>query len=99
MLKEKNLELLRKYVNLKKLIINQNYISNISESINNLKKLEYLDMWSNELSVIPESIKELTELKELDLRVIMFSKKEQERIQKLLPNTKVYFSNSCNCGY
>jgi len=85
--------------NLKSLIINQNYIKSIPFNIKNLHSLEYLDMWSNDLSEVSENIKYLTNLKELDLRVIMLSNKEKDRIQRLLPNTKVFFSNSCNCGY
>lgn len=85
-------------VEMKKLILNQNYITGIPYAINKLKKLEYLDMWSNDLYQIPESISELPNLKEFDLRVIQFSNSEQERISKLLPNTLIHFSNSCNCG-
>ena len=55
-------------------------------------------MWSNELVKIPDEISQLTSLKEVDLRVIQLSDREKERISGLLPNTKVHFSNSCNCG-
>lgn len=85
-------------VNLKKLVLNQNYIEGIPYMIKNLQKLEYLDMWSNNLSSFPESLSELINLKEFDLRVIQFTKDEKERITKLLPNTKIHFSASCNCG-
>lgn len=85
-------------VNLKKLVLNQNYIEGIPYMIKNLVKLEYLDMWSNNLSSFPESLNELINLKELDLRVIQFSVEEKERITKLVPNAKVHFSASCNCG-
>jgi len=84
--------------NLKNLNLSQNIITAIPYAINNLKKLEYLDMWSNELYVIPESISELKSLKVFDLRVIQFTDKEKSHIKKLLPNTKVHFSNSCNCA-
>ena len=53
----------------------------------------------DDLSEVSENIKFLTRLKELDLRVILFSNSEKERIKSLLPNTTIYFSNSCNCGY
>ena len=55
-------------------------------------------MWSNELSQIPDEIGLLTSLKEVDFRVIQFSDREKKRISALLPNAKIYFSNSCNCG-
>ncbi|MDC0313661.1 leucine-rich repeat domain-containing protein [Flavobacteriales bacterium] len=85
-------------VNLKQLVLNQNYIEGIPYMIKNLQKLEYLDMWSNNLSSFPESLNELKNLKEFDLRVIQFTKSEKERITKLLPNAKIHFSASCNCG-
>ena len=85
-------------INLKKLVLNQNYIEGIPFMIKNLQKLEYLDMWSNNLRSFPESLNELINLKELDLRVIQFSKEEKERITKLVPNAKIHFSASCNCG-
>ncbi len=88
-----------KLKNLKRLILNQNIIINIPDEIIELQNLVYLDMWSNNLSKVTNNIKFLTKLETLDLRVIMFSNKEKDRITSLLPNTKVHFSNSCNCGY
>ena len=85
-------------VNLKQLVLNQNYIEGIPYMIKNLQKLEYLDMWSNNLNSFPESLNELKKLQELDLRVIQFTKDEKDRITTLLPDTKIHFSSSCNCG-
>ena len=85
-------------VNLKKLVLNQNYIEGIPYMIKNLEKLEYLDMWSNNLGSFPESLNDLKALKEFDLRVIQFTTEEKERIKNLLPNAKIHFSASCNCG-
>jgi len=85
-------------VNLRKLVLNQNYIEGIPYMIKNLQKLEYLDMWSNNLNSFPESLNELKKLQEFDLRVIQFTKDEKERITTLLPDTKIHFSSSCNCG-
>lgn len=90
---------LTELINLKKIIISQNEVEEIPFAIKNLKKLEHLDMWSNNLFKIPDSISELENLKVFDLRVIQFSSEEKERLEKLLPNTKIHFSNSCNCGY
>ena len=85
-------------VHLKKLVLNQNYIEVIPYMIKNLQQLEYLDMWSNNLNSFPESLNELKKLQEFDLRVIQFTKAEKERITTLLPDTKIHFSSSCNCG-
>ena len=79
--------------------MNRNHIKNIPNEIENLNQLEKMDLWSNEINYISDNISKLISLKELDLRVIMFSDKEKQRIAKLLPNCKIHFSNSCNCGY
>ncbi len=83
---------------LQEIIINNNKITSIPKQIKYLNSLVKLDMWSNELIEVPDEIGQLTSLKEVDLRVIQFSDREKERISGLLPNTKVYFSNSCNCS-
>lgn len=84
--------------NLREISISQNDVYGIPFDIKNLQKLEILDMWSNNLYEIPDSMSELKNLKVFDLRVIQFSDDEQKRINGLLPNTKVHFSNSCNCS-
>ena len=83
---------------LQEIVINNNKITSIPKQIKNLNSLIKLDMWSNELSQIPDEIGLLNSLKEVDFRVIQFSDREKQRISELLPNTKIYFSNSCNCG-
>ena len=79
--------------------MNRNLISEIPDSIKYFNNLEYLDLWSNEINYISQSISELEKLEEIDLRVIMFSIEDKNRIKSLLPNCKIHFSNSCNCGY
>lgn len=88
-----------KLVNLKKLIANQNVITAIPVQIGNLKKLEVLDLWSNELSFFPEQLADIKDnLRKMDLRAILINGAEQERIQNMLPNTKIHFSPDCKCG-
>ncbi|MFI5204400.1 MAG: leucine-rich repeat domain-containing protein [Flavobacteriales bacterium] len=83
---------------LKKLILNQNLIESIPSEIRKLEQLEYLDMWSNELAYFPNEMSQLKKLKEFDLRNIQINQTEQQRLSKLLPETKIHFSQSCNCG-
>ncbi|MCB9188784.1 MAG: leucine-rich repeat domain-containing protein [Flavobacteriales bacterium] len=83
---------------LKEISISQNEVYGIPFDIKNLQDLEVLDMWSNNLYEIPDSMSELKKLRIFDLRVIQFTDPEMERISKLLPNTKIHFSNSCNCS-
>lgn len=86
-------------INLKKLIANQNEIVAIPVQIGQLKKLEVLDLWSNELSFFPDQLVEIKDnLRRMDLRAILINGAEQERIQNMLPNTKIYFSPDCKCG-
>ena len=86
-------------VNIKKLILNQNIIAHLPSTIGNLMKMNFLDMWGNEIQVFPKEITKLsTTLKVVDLRVINIHDDQQEEIVKLLPNTKIYFSLSCNCN-
>lgn len=82
---------------LKHLIISNNDLENIPDCIGNLIKLEYLDLYANELSQFSEELKNLDKLKYLDLRVILISDENKSKITNMLPNTKVYFSNGCDC--
>lgn len=84
--------------NLYYLNLNQNDLEALSPAIGNLGKLRNLDLWSNNLSRFPEEIKDMKSLKIMDLRVIMIPDAEQNRIQGLLPTTKIYFSPYCRCS-
>jgi Leucine-rich repeat (LRR) protein len=87
-------------VNLKVFEANQNGLVSLPPEIKFLKKLEFMDLWGNDIGSLPHEISELSNsLKELDMRVILMSKAEHEKIKSLLPNTKIKFSKSCNCGF
>lgn len=109
----KNLEVLNASVNdidtlyaeignctqLKKIILNQNIIAHLPSTIGNLTKLTFLDMWGNEITELPKEISKLQNtLKVFDLRVINIHDDQQEEMVKLLPDTKFFFSLSCNCN-
>jgi Leucine-rich repeat (LRR) protein len=86
-------------INIKKLILNQNVIAHLPSTISNLTKMYFLDMWGNEIQVFPIEIAKLANtLKVVDLRVINIHEEQQEEMIKLLPNTKFFFSLSCNCN-
>ncbi len=62
--------------------------------------MEFLDVWGNDIGFLPQEIQALSEtLKEVDMRVILMSNEEHKKIKELLPNTKIHFSKSCNCGF
>lgn len=84
--------------NLSELIANQNYIYKLPAEIGNLINLEKLDLWSNIIDEFPEEISRLKDnLKVLDLRVVLINEEKQQQIADLLPNTRIFFSKSCNC--
>lgn len=79
--------------------LNQNDIDSLPESIGNLKKLKILDLWDNNLSYFPYSMNRLENLKIMDVRSILLNEQQQNYIQSLLPNTKIYFSPPCRCSW
>lgn len=87
---------------LENLIVLRLYLNNITAlpaQLGQLTKLEVLDIWGTELEYFPDELARLTSLKVLDLRVILIEKEQQKRLQELLPNAKIHFSNTCNCGF
>ena len=91
---------LGKLVHLKKLIASSNRIVSIPKEIKYLKKLKFLDLWGNDIGALPYEIRELENtLEEIDMRVILMSNAEHKKIKSLLPNTKIRFSKSCQCGF
>lgn len=91
---------LGKLIHLKRFAAGSNEISSIPAEIQKLKRLAFLDLWGNNIGSLPSEIQELKEsLKEIDMRQIQMNKEEHQEIQDLLPNTKIKFSQACNCGF
>lgn len=85
---------------LRVLNLNNTEIYSLPENIDGLKSLTHLDLWGSHVGEFPDNIHYLKEhLKVIDLRVIAISEKEQARLRAILPNTFIYFSKGCNCGY
>ncbi len=85
--------------NLKHLGLNRNLIEALPPEMGKLKNLEVLEMWDNELGEVPEEVKGMYSLRVWELRGILFSIEDQNRIHMLLPECKIYFSPACNCKY
>ena len=83
---------------LKRLDLSRNALSGLPTCIGALKELVSLDLWDNDLSDFPEEMAEMRALRFLDLRAIQFEVPEMEHLQNLLPATKIFFSQPCNCG-
>ncbi|HRN42220.1 MAG TPA: hypothetical protein PK649_09130, partial [Vicingus sp.] len=87
-------------VYLKKFSAYETEISTLPPEIGKLKELSVLDIWGTNVASFPDEIEQLKEtLKEIDMRVIMMSNAEHQKIKDLLPLTKIHFSKSCNCGF
>ncbi len=84
-------------INLTYLGLNRNLIEALPAEMGKLKSLEVLEMWDNELSIVPGEVKGMYSLKVWELRGILFTQEEQNRIHSLLPDTRIYFSPTCNC--
>ena len=76
---------------------NNNNLTSLPAEIGKLEKLKTFDLWSNDIDTFPNEIKNLKSLQLLDLRVIMIPDAEQDRVQSLLPHTKIFFSPYCKC--
>ena len=77
--------------------LNRNVIEALPAEMGKLKNLEVLEMWDNELSIVPEELKGMYSLHVWELRGILFTVEEQNRIHLLVPDAHIYFSPSCNC--
>ncbi len=83
--------------NLYYLNLSQNEMTVLPNTIGNLVNLKTLDMWSNNVDKFPDEMKNMKSLQVLDLRVIMIPDKEQAKLQKLLPETRIEFTPFCKC--
>lgn len=78
--------------NLEHLTLGDNQLESLPDWIGNLTNLEKLNLENNKkLSSLPKSIGNLKNLKHLYLEGNPLSGEEKERIEKLLPNTDIYF--------
>jgi len=83
--------------NTTELDISRSGIREIPAGIFNLVNIEILDLSHNKITILPNEIKKLTKLKKIYLSDNYFSKAEQERIKKLLPeNCILYISGQKN---
>jgi len=87
-----------KWVHLKRLDMSRNALDSLPPCMGRLKELMSMDLWDNDLAGFPDELSSMKALRFLDLRAIQFDEPEMERIQRLLPSAKVYFSQPCNCG-
>ena len=83
---------------LKRLDLSRNALTGLPTCVGAFKEIVSLDLWDNDLAEFPEEMAEMRALRFMDLRAIQFEVPEMEHLQSLLPSTKIYFSQPCNCG-
>lgn len=81
-------------VSLEYLSVYQSRLEKIPAEIGKLINLKELRVDGGDLTQLPEEIKNCTKLQKLVLMNNKLSKVEQERIQKLLPNCKMFFDGN-----
>ena len=78
---------------LKSLNLNDCKLKEFPKGILKLKELEHLDLGNNQIRELPEAITQLKNLKYLNLMgtIISTSQEKRDKIEKMLPNTLVFF--------
>lgn len=80
------------------LVVSRNILEALPDSIGNMCSLQMIDAWDNPLYFLPESISKLQNtLNVIDLRQIPIAKFELEAMEKLLPKTKILYTDICEC--
>lgn len=77
---------------LTRLYLSNNQLTELPREIGWLGELKDLDLRENQLRSLPKEIGQLKHLTTLDLRQNPISEQEQEKIQRLLPQCNIYFS-------
>ena len=78
---------------LRVLIMQNNFIEELPNSVHNLTQLELLDLSNNKLRTITDEIGKISQLKILDLRGNPLLIEEIEKVRRLLPTTQVLFED------
>lgn len=87
-----------RFIHLKRLDLSRNALTGLPKCVGAFKELVSLDLWDNDLADFPEEMANMQALRFMDLRAIQFEVPEMEHLQNLLPSTKIFFSQPCNCG-
>ncbi len=87
-----------RFIHLKRLDLSRNALTGLPKCVGAFHELVSLDLWDNDLAEFPEEMANMQALRFMDLRAIQFEVPEMEHLQSLLPSTKIYFSQPCNCG-
>lgn len=82
---------------LRTLKVARNKLLQLPTCINNLTKLETLDLFDTQLQTLPKELSEMKSLRFVDLRGQTYAPSFVERWDKLLEGIQVEFDPPCNC--
>lgn len=69
-------------------------INYLPDEIADLPNLQTLDLRGTGIEALPHG---LDHLKTIDMRLIMLSKLEQDKLRERFPNVQIFFSSPCHC--
>ena len=84
---------------LKKLNLSRNRFHEFPGILVSMYWLQYLDLWDNEIEHVALGVEQMKGLVELELRGIQLPQQRIDSIRALLPKSKVFFSDPCDCIY
>jgi Leucine-rich repeat (LRR) protein len=78
--------------------VSRNPLFRLPESLGSCTALRQILAWDTNLTGLPASLNQLENLQEVDLRVILFSREDMQRLTEAFPRIKIHFSGECHCG-
>lgn len=78
--------------------ISRNPLYRLPESLGSCTALRQILAWDTNLTGLPATLNQLENLQEVDLRVILFSREDMQRLTEAFPRIKIHFSGECHCG-
>lgn len=78
--------------------VSRNPLLRLPETLGQCRALRQILAWDTNLTTLPASLNELENLQEVDLRVILFSREDMQKLSEGFPKFKIHFSGECHCG-
>lgn len=78
--------------------VSRNPLFRLPESLGGCTALRQILAWDTNLTGLPATLNQLENLQEVDLRVILFSREDMQRLTETFPRIKIHFSGECHCG-